>query len=372
MKIGVTGAFGFLGANLVNNLLARAPAVGKVIAFGSRTASNPLFDPSRTATVRMDVLDGDDVRRKTRGLDALFHFAGKVSFAAREKRATWDVNVLGARNIFEAAIENRIGRVLYVSSINVLGACAPGRPLADEANDVYSPEARNPNSFGSAEEALAAVGSSAAGDYGFLGRVRVAYFDSKLAATELARRWHRDRGLPVVIVMPGTAVGPGDIHYDISELVDRVFTNRLAATFPGGTSFVDSRDFAEGAALAWLKGRTGESYVLSGRDEDNLSYGDFMRRVAAVARQQGRKVREDFLVVPRWLGMSAAAILEAAAPGSKLGSILGTAFILSGSMVHSFSSAKARKELGYAPRRALEQSIADCHAFLTALRARRT
>ena len=370
MRVGVTGAFGFLGANLVTDLLARDPAVGELIAFGSRTASNPLFDPSRTTTVRMDVLDREEVRRKTKGLDALFHFAGKVSFAAREKRATWDVNVLGARNIFEAALDNRIGRVVYVSSINVLGACAPGRFIADETNDVYAPEARNPNSFSTADEALAAVESSAVGDYGFLEKVKIAYFDSKLAGTELARRWHRDRGLPVVIVMPGTAVGPGDIHYDISELVDRVFTNRLAATSAGGTSFVDSRDFAEGAALAWLKGRTGESYVLSGRDEDNLSYRDFMRKAAAVARERGRRVRQDFFVVPHWLGMSAAALLEAAAPGSKLGSTLGTALVLSGSMVHSFSSAKARKELGYAPRRALEQSIADCHEFLIGLRAR--
>jgi dihydroflavonol-4-reductase len=370
MRIGVTGAFGFLGANLVANLLGRKPSVGEIVVFGSRTASNPMFDPALTTSVRLDVLDRDDVGRKTRGLDALFHFAGKVSFAAREKRATWDVNVLGAKNVFEAALENRIGRVIYISSINTLGACAPGRTMADETNDVYAPEARNPNSLRSAEDALAAVESSAAGDYGFLQKIRVAYFDSKLAATELARRWHRNRGLPVVIVMPGTAVGPGDIHYDISELVDRVFTNRLAATFHGGTSFVDSRDFAEGASLVLANGSVGESYIVSGSDEDNLSYRDFMRRTAAVARGQGRKVRGDFLVMPHWLSMTAAALLEAVAPGSKLGSTLGNALTLSGSMVHSFSSAKARRELGYAPKRALERSIADCHGFLTALRAR--
>ena len=367
MRIGVTGAFGFLGANLVANLLARMPAVGEVIAFSSRTARNPLFDPSRTTAVRMNVLDRDDVRRKTRGLDALFHFAGKVSFAAREKRSTWDVNVVGARNVFEAALENRISRVVSVSSINVLGACPAGRAIADETNDVYAPEARNPNSFHSTDETLAAVDSSAAGDYRFLEKVRVAYFDSKLAASELARHWHRERGLPVVLVMPGTAVGPGDVHYDISELVDRVFTNRLAATIPGASSFVDSRDFAEGASLAWLKGRAGESYIVSGRDEDNLSYRDFMRLAAGVARGQGRKVRDDFIVMPRWLSLTAARLVEAAAPGSKLGSTLGTALILSGSMVHRFSSAKARGELGYAPRRTLEQSIADCYGFLCAL-----
>jgi nucleoside-diphosphate-sugar epimerase len=368
MRIGVTGAFGFLGANLVANLMARGPSAGEVVAFSSRTARNPLFDPALTTAVRLDVLDRDDVRSKTRGLDALFHFAGKVSFAAREKQATWDVNVLGARNVFEAALENRISRLVYVSSITTLGACIPGRSIADETNDVYATAARNPNSFRSADEALAAVDSSAAGDYRFLEKVRIAYYDSKLAARELARNWHRERGLPVVLVMPGTAVGPGDVHYDISELVDRVFTNRLAVTIPGASSFVDSRDFAEGASLAWRKGGTGESYIISGRDEDNLSYRDFMRLAARVARSQGRKVRGDFVVMPRWLSLMAARLLEATAPGSKLGSTLGTALILSGSMVHRFSSAKAREELGYAPRRTLEQSIADCYEFLCAAR----
>jgi nucleoside-diphosphate-sugar epimerase len=368
MRIGVTGAFGFLGANLVSSLIAREPLIGEIVAFSSRKSRNPLFDPALTTVVPLDVLDGEDVQRKTRGLDALFHFAGKVSFARRERRATWDVNVLGARNVFEAALENRIFRVVYVSSINVLGACSADRLIADESNDVYAPEARNPNSFHSSRQALAAVDSSAAGNYSFLEKVRVAYFDSKLASFELARRYHRERGLPVVIVMPGTAVGPGDIHYDISELIERVFTNRLAATFPGASSFVHSKDFAEGASLAWQKGRTGESYIISGRDEDNLSYRDFMRLAAGVARDQGRKVREDFVVMPRWLSLTAARLLEAAAPGSKLGSTLGTALILSGSMVHRFSSAKARGELGYAPRRTLEQSIADCYEFLCAAR----
>jgi len=360
MRIGVTGAFGFLGANFVAHLLAQRPAAADIVAFFSRTRENPLFDPTLTTRIPLDVRAADEVREKTRGLDALVHFAGSVDLARRRKREVWDVNVLGSRNVFEAALANGIRRLLYISSINVLGACRSGTQIADESNDVYAPDARNPNSFRSPQEALAAVRSSSKGDYAFLRKVRVAYFDSKLAGYELAREYHRTRGLPVVIVLPGTAVGAGDIHYELSELIDRVYSNRLAATFPGGTSFVDAEDFARGAALALEKGTDGESYIVSGRDEDNLSYRQFMRLAAATARAGGRKVRTDFAVVPRWLSLPAAAVMEGFLPHPSIT----TALVRAGAMTHSFTSRKSLGQLGYSPARQLEQGIAQCHDFL--------
>jgi dihydroflavonol-4-reductase len=366
MRIGVTGAFGFLGANFVASLLAHDPPPAQIVAFSSRTGANPLFDPARVRRVPLDVRDGRDVLEKTRGLDALAHFAGSVNYARRRKREVWDVNVLGTRNVLEAARANGIGRVLAVSSINVLGACAAGARITDESNDVYDPRAGNPNSFGSPAQALDAVRRSLQGDYGFLRAVRVAYFDSKLAARELAREYHRAHGLPVVTILPGTAVGAGDVHYDISELVDRIYTGRLGATFPGGTSFVHARDFAEGALLAFEKGRVGEAYIISGRDEDNLSYRQFMQLAARTARAAGRRVREDFLVVPRWLALPAASLLETLSPSSSLTSALA----ISGAVTQRYTSRKAGAELGYVPRRPLEEGVAECHAFLEALRAR--
>jgi dihydroflavonol-4-reductase len=363
MRIGVTGAFGFLGANFVAALLDRRPRVGEVVTFFSRARENPLFDAALTTPVALDVRDPDRVRDATRGLDILVHFAGSVNYARARKREVWDVNVLGARNVFEAVLVNGIGRLLYVSSINVLGAPVAPTDLADESNDVYHPGAGNPNALRSTADALAAARDSLAGDYGFLDRVRVAYFDSKLAACELAREYHRSRGLPVVTILPGTAVGAGDLHYDISQLVDRVFAGRLGATFSGGTSFVAATDVARGALLAMERGRTGEQYIISGRDEDNLSYRRFMQRVAGVARAAGRRIRTDFAVIPEWAALPVAAAAEALNPSSSLTAALAR----SGAVTHRFTSRKAAAELGYSPSRSLEQGIADCYEFLAAL-----
>ncbi len=355
MRVGVTGAFGFLGATVVARLLERG-AGEEIVAFSSRTSANPVFDPARVCREPLDVLDARDVLAKTAGLDALFHFAGKVSYARREKRATWDANVLGSRNVFQAVVANRIPRLLYASSINVLGAPEAGRRSADETGSPWRPGSRHPTGFRSAADALEAVEASAAGDYRFLRRVRLAYFDSKLAAFELARQWHATRGLPVVSVLPGTVVGAGDVHYAISGLVDRVFRNRLALTLPGATSFVDAVDFGRGVLLAWERGRIGESYVLSGRDEDNLSYREFMRLAAEVGRSFGRKTRRDFLVAPAWLAAAVAGVAETFAPSASLTSAL----VRSGSEGHRFSSAKACRELGWRHERTLADGIADC------------
>ena len=111
---------------------------------------------------------------------------------------------------FDGVIENRIPRLVCTSSINVLGTVSPDSPPADETNRMYGAPG-NPISFADRNEALAAVEASIRGDYRFLRSSRVVYFDSKLAAYELALQYHRKFGLPVIIVMPGTVVGPGDV-----------------------------------------------------------------------------------------------------------------------------------------------------------------
>jgi dihydroflavonol-4-reductase len=314
--------------------------------------------------------------RKFAGLDAIAHFAGRVDYSVRAKRAVWDANVLGTKRVLDAAAAAGIGRILYISSICVLGAKARGEPgLLDESGSPYA-KTGSLNSFASPSEALDAVDRSSRGDYSFLREVRIAYFDSKLAAWELAKAYARERGLDIVTVFPGTAVGPGDLHYAISRLVDGVWDGKLGFNLEGATSFVDSRDFARGAVLAMAKGRGGEGYVITGRDEDNLSYGEFMSlvagvaRVARVARENGGQPRARVprarvpREVPGGIALAVAAVAELVVPGAGLS----RALLLSGTVRNVCSSAKARAELGYEPGPGLESAILECRRFSEALR----
>ena len=361
MKIGITGAFGFLGSNLVSKLISEGYGKDDIIAYYSNTRKNPVFDSDAVTPRHIDIRDYDDVMEKTSDLDILLHFAGMISYSKNKSEKMWITNVIGTRNILEAVRLNGIKKLVYVSSINVLGALHAYEDgvLGDETNDVYDKNCGNPNFISSPEQALNLVERAAAGDFEFLENIKVGYFDSKLAAFELVKKYHLEHNLPAVTVFPGTVVGPGDIHKDISELIDNVYRGKLKVTFSGGTSFVDVRDCADGVLLCMKNAPSGECYILSGRDEDNLSYKDFMKLIAESAEEQGVKTGDRFLPIPHFLGVLVCSIAEFFNPRSSIT----TGLAVSGKMKHYFSSDKARRELSYVNRWDLRQSIKDCYDF---------
>ncbi len=359
MKAGITGSVGFLGANLVNYLDDLRPEGLEMVPFFSNRRSNPLTEHLDLPYEHLDVTSRQEVFEKTRGLDVLFHLAGAVNYSRKIARKTWDVNVLGTKNIFDAAVQNNIQKLVYISSINVLGTTGADTSLADESNGIYD-SVRNPISFHSREQALEAVEACLRNDYRNLAHSRVPYFDSKLAAYELAVDYHRRYDLPVVVVFPGTAVGRGDVGISITKLVYLVFSNKLRLTLPGCTSFVSAEDVAEGIWLSYLHGKPGQSYIITGEEEDNLHYKEFMKRVTKVARTQyNRAVSNSFVAVPAVLCYMLAGILRLLSVEGELSEGL----VLSGSAIHRFSHAKAGRELGYHPNHSLEHSIKVCIDF---------
>jgi dihydroflavonol-4-reductase len=359
MKAGISGSVGFLGANLVSCLYSLRRDDLEVVPFYSHRRSNPLTNHLNLPYEHLDVTSKQEVLEKTRGLDVLFHLAGAVDYSRKNARQTWDVNVLGAKNIFDAAIQNNIQRLVYVSSINVLGTTGADLPPADESNDTYG-SSRNPISFHSREQALEAIEESLRGDYSFLRHSRVSYFDSKLAAYELAVDYHRKHDLPVVVVFPGTAVGRGDVGISITELVYLVFSGKLKFTLPGGTSFVSAEDVAEGIWMSYLRGTPGQSYLITGREEDNLRYKEFMKRIAKVARTRyNRVVSDSFVTVPAPVCYTLARVMRLLSAEGQLSEGL----ILSGIAIHRFSHAKANRALGFHPKVSLEHSIEACIDF---------
>jgi len=129
--------------------------------------------------------------------------------------------------------------------------------------------------------------------------------------------------------------------------------------FEGASSFVAARDFARGAVLALEKGRPGEGYVISGRDEHNYSYPEFMALVSRIARENGGRGIGAPAVMPRFLALAAATVAERISP--RLG--LAAALVRSGTVRNVCTSAKARAELGYEPGPDLGPAILECRLF---------
>lgn len=179
------------------------------------------------------------------------------------------------------------------------------------------------------------------------------YKRSKFLAEEVAKEFARD-GLPVVIVNPSTPIGPRDIKpTPTGRIVRDAMAGRLPAYVDTGLNVVHVDDVAEGHWLAYQKGTVGERYILGGQ---NLSLRELLVEIADIV---GR-------TPPRWR-LPHSVVMPIAYAAEGWARLTGTQPIATVEEVRMskkrmfFSSAKAERELGYAPgsfRRALEDAVA--------------
>jgi nucleoside-diphosphate-sugar epimerase len=310
MRIFVTGGAGFIGLAVVRRLVARGDRVVAVVRDPDRATAladlgveTRAGDLSRTAAI-VDAM---------RGTEAAIHLAGmyRVGIPASARPAMHDANVGATHRIIDATVTAGVERLVYVSTVNVLGN-TKGRIL-DERHRRDLAE-------------------------GFL-----SYYDETKYLAHRAVRERIDAGLPAVIAMPGVVYGPRD-HTSIGEQLRGAHDGTLGylALSDLGISAAYVEDVAAGIIGALDRGRAGESYVLGG---ENTRVRDAMR---VAARIGGKSLPR--LEVPTALlrvGSKAPAVLaRAAGLPDDLGEVLRSSL----GVTYWASSVKAATELGYRPR----------------------
>lgn len=240
MRAYVTGASGFVGGHVVDELRGRGWDVGDVF---------------------VDLSDRDGLRREMLGCDAVFHLAALYSFDG-DPAEFRHVNVEGTRNVLEAARRAGVGRVVHTSTCATCGPVAGRQATEDDVPPSWE--------------------------------LSVPYKATKLAAERVAQEAARD-GLDVVIVNPTTPVGEGDrAPTPTGQMVRGVVTGRYVAYLgTTGMNLVDVRDVARGHVLAFERGRIGEKYLLGGRD---LPLRDVFALIAALAGRPRPRLRVPYVL----------------------------------------------------------------------------
>jgi dihydroflavonol-4-reductase len=322
MNCFVTGASGFIGANLVHELLARKHRVKALLRPGSDLLG---LRGAEFERVEGDLADGAKLKSAMRGCDWCFHVAASYHLWLRDYRPMYVANVEGTRNVISAAAAAGCQRIVYTSTVGCIGLPEPieGRIIpSDEATPVSGAQMKNH------------------------------YKRSKWQAEQVATQMVRE-GLPVIIVNPSAPVGPRDIKPTPTGQVILDFLNgKMPAYLDTGLNWVHVRDVAVGHILAAEKGRIGERYILGNAE------GNWTMKQAFTILEELTGVRAPRFRVPYSLALVAAYANEALSLLTRRPPKAPLAGVRMARYKMYFNPYKAIRELGL-PQTPPKQALAD-------------
>jgi dihydroflavonol-4-reductase len=324
-RVAVTGAAGFIGSAVVRSLLARGAYVVALIEPGGDERNLEGLDLER---ITVDVRDADAVLAACKGARFIFHLAAIYRFWSKRPRDFYEVNVGGALNIIEAARHWDCERVIYTSTVGVIGldGAAHGKP-ADET--CYADVAHL---------------------FGLYKRTKYVAEHEVLRATA--------QGAPVSLVLPAFPLGPRDTRpTPTGKLVLEFLNGRVPAYVDTTLNVVHVDDLATGHLLALERGAVGRSYIIGG---ENLGMGSFLAALAECTHLPVPKVQ-----VPRGVALSVGALsqlVEGRLLQREPSVSLEAARMSTTNMM--FDDTRARKELGHSPRPASDALVDSARWFV--------
>ena len=307
-RIFVTGSTGFIGSRLIGALLDRGHAVRAL----ARPTSDRAVTHERLEWVTGDILDRDSLRAGLADCTQVYHLAAYARNWARERSVFFKVNVNGALNVFAAAREAGVQRIVFTSTVVTFGPTPPGvvgnEDLPRERADCFTD-----------------------------------YEASKVAAELEAFRLVA-KGVPIVIVNPTRAFGPGKLTEgnSVSQMIALYDRGRFPLLLNGGQdvgnyAFID--DLVAGHIAAMERGRIGERYLLGG---ENVPLQGLFQLVDELTKRRHRQVR-----LPAALALLYAGFEEGKARLLGIHPQITPGWVRTFLHDWAYSCAKAERELGY-------------------------
>ena len=320
----VTGASGFVGANLVHELVERGHTVKVLLRKNSDTRG--LYG-AQYEFVHGDLGNRRELAAAMRGCDWCFHVAASYALWMRDYAPMYAANVDGTRNVLHAAQDAGCSRIVYTSTVGCIGLPSPSHGQIIPTNEHC---------------------------YARLEHMTNDYKRSKWQAEEVALDLSR-RGFPIVVVNPTAPIGPRDVKPTPTGKVILDFLNhQMPAYLDTGLNWVHVRDVAIGHILAAEKGELGQRYIL-GNKEGNWTLQQAFAVLEELTGIPAPKVR-----IPYWFALGAACVDETISkitgkhPKAPLGGVRMAKYKM------FFDPTRAVTELGLPqtqPRQALQDAV---------------
>jgi len=240
----VTGAAGFLGSHVARQLVARGEDVRVLMRPSS---SNRAISDLSLEYVTGDLRDPASLERAMKGVRRVFHVAADYRLWAKKPADIYDSNVGGTKNLLAAAKRADVEQLIYTSTVATIAVDRPELP--NEFTDAKLEE--------------------------MVGHYKRSKWLAEREALQAARE-----GLPVIVAMPTTPVGPWDWK---PTPTGKIILDFLNGKMPGyvetGLNFVGVEECAAGHLLASEKGKAGERYLLGA---ENLSLKELLDTLAKI------------------------------------------------------------------------------------------
>ena len=322
----ITGATGFLGKHLVEQLKAEADSTHlRVFCRGL----SPWEQDPAVEVVHGNIVKRDDVEHAVGGVSEIYHLAGVVSRDSKDQDLLYETHIEGARNVCESALKHQVEKVVAVSSSGTI-AVGTTPEIYDETS-------------GYKNEVVA----------------EWPYYLSKIFAEKLALDYQARTGLNLLVVNPSLLLGIGDDRNSSTRDVALFLQGEIKVVPRGGLNFVDVRDVAHGLTLAMKSGKPGERYLMG---NVNWTFRQLIEKVAEISGKNPPTMQPP-LEVSLW-GARALRVIYPLL-GKKVE--LDDASVKMSSCYWYCDSTKARNELGFQtrdPEETLRETVEDVHLRL--------
>jgi len=249
-RVLVTGANGHLGANTIRSLLRRGHDIVPFVRHGADLSG--IQNLGLTLIMRFgEILDYPSLLSAARGCDAIIHHAAVYKLWSQNPEEIVVSALVGTQNIFRAASEAGVKRMIYTSSMAAVGLSNNPEVLLTAEN--WNEQPHSP------------------------------YYIAKTESEREALRLSQEFDIPTLRICPTIVLGPYDYRLTPSTKSVLGYTNKKIPTYKGGVNYVHVFDVGDVHAAAVDHGEPGKRYIVGGENLDMKKINTIIKGITGVA-----------------------------------------------------------------------------------------